>query len=46
MEDEWRQTEEYSPVPEYAEIPEYTPEYPDVSFFRESAVTALSLIHI
>ena len=32
--------EEYPLLPEHSVPPEYTPEYPDVSFFQESYVTA------
>ena len=32
--------EEYNSIPEHVIPPEYTPEYPDVSFFQESYVTA------
>lgn len=32
--------EEYSKKEEYHSLPEYTPTYPDISFFRESAVSA------
>ena len=32
--------DEYNAIPEHVIPPEYTPEYPDVSFFQESYVTA------
>ena len=40
MDNEYELKEEYTLLPEYTAPPEYTPEYPDVSFFQESSVTA------
>ena len=39
MENEWDHNEELTPLPEHTFYPEYTPEYPDVTFFKESSVT-------
>ncbi len=40
MNTDWNPNEEYNILPEYTETYEYTPEYPDVTFFKESSVTA------
>ncbi len=40
MNTDWNPNEEYHMLPEYTETYEYTPEYPDVTFFKESSVTA------
>ena len=40
MEEDRNTAEEYSLFPEHMIPPEYTPEYPDVSYFQESYVTA------
>ena len=40
MDNEEIRYEEYSLLPEHDIPPEFTPEYPDVSFFQESYVTA------
>ncbi len=39
MDNEWNNNEYLPPQPEHSIDPEYTPEYPDVTFFKESAVT-------
>ena len=39
MDNEWNYNEELEPGPEHIIDPEFTPEYPDVSFFKESYVT-------
>ncbi|MBO4288977.1 MAG: hypothetical protein J5865_02605 [Lachnospiraceae bacterium] len=40
MDNEWNHSEEFTPLPEHTSYPEYTPEYPDVTFFKESYVTS------
>ena len=40
MDHEWHQSEENTLLPEHTFYPEYTPEYPDVTFFKESYVTS------
>ena len=39
MDNEWNNNEYLPPQPEHSIDPEFTPEYPDVTFFKESAVT-------
>ena len=39
MDNEWNYNEELEPMPEHHIDPEFTPEYPDVTFFKESYVT-------
>ena len=39
MDSEWNYNEEFEPMAEHHIDPEFTPEYPDVSFFKESYVT-------
>ena len=39
MDNEWNYNEELEPSPEHIIDPEFTPEYPDVTFFKESYVT-------
>ena len=39
MDNEWNYKEELELGPEHLIDPEFTPEYPDVSFFKESSVT-------
>ena len=41
MDNEWNQQEEMTPLPEHTNYPEFTPEYPDVTFFKESFVTMM-----
>ncbi|MBR4164996.1 MAG: hypothetical protein IKR43_02010, partial [Lachnospiraceae bacterium] len=39
MDNEWNNNEYLPPQPEHSIDPEFTPEYPDVTFFKESSVT-------
>ena len=39
MDNEWNYNEELEPMPEHHIDPEFTPEYPDVTFFKESYVS-------
>ena len=38
--DEFSHLPEHSPLPEHSALPEYNPVFPDISFFKESTVTA------